>query len=150
MASAITTRYFDSAKDTAGLTLYFDTWAASINSVTNGDSTVITSTYYTTLPVNAAPYYGIKLKDSSGYVWEADSNDDPEKAITISAKWAYSATAPADIVHATIRLVTWMYRQRDNSTDLDRPVLAEGVMVLPAQIPSDVTAVLDRYRWRTA
>lgn len=150
-ASADSTRYFDSEKDVLedGLTLVFDTWMYSATTVTNGDTTAITSTYYKKLPLNGPPYHSLKLKDSSGYVWEADSNDDPEGVISIAGKWAYSTSAPADIVHATIRLAAWLYRQRDNSLDMDRPLLAEGVVILPAQVPSDVTAILDRYRWRT-
>lgn len=152
-ASSDTSRTFDSADypdgDTWGRALYFDTWCASITSVVNGDGTTITSTYYVTQPRNDAPYYAIKLKASSDYVWEADDNEDTEDAITVTGKWAYSATAPADITHACLRLALWYYRQRDNSTDLDRPLLAEGVTILPSAIPGDVTEILDHYAWRT-
>jgi hypothetical protein len=154
-ASADSTRYFDSS-DTRkgghvdGRLLLFDTWCSSITSVTNGDATVITSAYYVTEPRNGSRYYGIRLLTSSGYTWEAKSTtDDVEKAITIVGKWAYSTTAPADITHAALRLALWYYRQRDSSTDLDRPMLAEGVTILPSQVPADVLAILDSYRWRT-
>ncbi|MBD3354315.1 MAG: hypothetical protein GF364_22725 [Candidatus Lokiarchaeota archaeon] len=151
-ASADTSRTFDSAEypdgDVWGYTMYFDTWCASITSITNGDSTSITSSSYVTQPRNDTPIYAVKLKASSGYVWEADSNDDTEDAITVTGRWAWSTEAPADIKHATLRLALWYYRQRDNSTDLDRPLLAEGVTLLPSQLPRDVVEILDHYQWR--
>lgn len=153
-AAADSTRYFD-ARSTRygghvdGRLLLFDTWACALTSVTNGDGTVVASTKYVTEPRNGARYYGVKLLLSSGYSWEAQSDDDTEKAITVVGKWAWSTSAPADIVHATLRLGLWYYRQRDSSTDMDRPLLAEGVTILPSMIPADVTAILDAYRWRT-
>lgn len=153
-ASNDTTRYFDASSTQLGGHVYgrlllFDTWCASITSVTNGDGTVIASTYYVTEPRNGSRYYGIKLLESSGYSWEAQSDDDTEKAITIVGKWAWSTTAPADIKHACLRLALWYYRQRDNSTDLDRPLLAEGVTIMPSQMPADVERILAAYAWRT-
>lgn len=147
-ASAASDRYFDSVEDVDGLTLYLDTWCYSISTVTNGDSTEIDSDYYVTQPRNDAPYYAIKLKPSSGYTWEPDSNNDNENAITISGYWCYSTTVPEDIKHATLRLALWYYRQRDNSTDMDRPLLAEGVTILPSAVPADVIEILKRYKWR--
>lgn len=154
-ASADSTRYFDadSTRDGGhvdGRTLLFDTWCASITSVTNGDGTVVASTKYVTEPRNGSRHYGIKLLPSSGYAWEGQSDGDTEKAITIVGKWAYSTSAPADIIQTCLRLALWLYRGRDNSGDMDRPVLAEGVMILPGQMPADVVAVLDQYKWRTA
>ena len=154
-AAADTTRYFDAASilrggNVDGPRLYFGTWVcATPTTVTNGDTTVITSTYYVKEPRNAAPYYAITLLGSSGYSWEGKSTGDTENAITVIAKFAYSTSAPVDITHATLRLALWYYRQRDSSTDLDRPMLAEGVTILPSQIPADVTAILDAYKWRT-
>ena len=153
-AAADSTRYLDASTypngAVYGRTLYFGTWCAALTTVTNGDGTVITSDYYVTQPRNTGPFYAIKLLSSSGYTWEADSNDDPENAISIAGRWAWSTSPPTDIKHATLRLALWYYRQRDNSTDMDRPLLAEGVTILPAQIPADVTDILDRYRWRGA
>lgn len=155
-AAADSTRYFDAASTrngghVDGRTLLFDTWCCSITSVTNGDATAVAAASYVTEPRNGARFYGIKLLSSTGLAWEAKSTtDDAEKAITVVGKWAWSTTAPADIIHATLRLGLWLYRQRDSSTDMDRPILAEGVMVLPGQIPADVLRVLDQYKWRSA
>jgi len=154
-AAADSTRYFDASSTRAGghvdgRTLLFDTWACALTSVTNGNATAVAAASYVTEPRNGSRYYGIKLLSSTGLVWEAKSTtDDVEKAITVVGKWAWSLTAPADIVHATLRLGLWYYRQRDSSTDMDRPMLAEGVTILPSMIPADVVAILDAYRWRT-
>jgi hypothetical protein len=152
-AAADTTRTFDARSvyrggHLDGRELVFDTWCYSLTSVTNGDGTVIASTYYVTQPRNRTPFYGIKLLASSNYVWESDANADPEGAISLLGRWAYSTAPPADIVHATIRLVTWMYHQTTNQTDIDRPILAEGVLIMPAQLPKDVLDILDAYAWR--
>lgn len=153
-AAADSTRYFDATSrryggHVDGRLLLFDTWCCAITSVTNGDGSTIASTYYVTEPRNGSRYYGIKLLASSGLSWETDSDGDAEKAITVTGKFAWSTTPPADIVHATLRLALWYYRQRDSSTDMDRPMLAEGVTILPSMIPADVTHILDQYRWRT-
>ena len=151
-AVADSTRYLDASDWPGGAvygpTLYFDTWCASLTTVTNGDGTVIASTYYATLPRNTGPFYAIKLLSSSGYAWEDDSSGDPENAISIAGRWAYATAVPADIQHATLRLALWYYRQRNSSTDMDRPLLAEGVLVMPSQMPKDVTEIIDTYRWR--
>jgi len=149
-ATADTTLYLDADEAVDGRTLILPTWCAAITTVTNGDGTVITSDYYVTEPRNAAPYYAIKLLASSGYTWATDDNGDPENAISIAGRWAYSTSPPTDIKHAIRRLALWYYRQRDNSTDMDRPLLAEGVTILPSQKPKDVTEAIDRYRWRGA
>ena len=154
-ASADSTRYFDAAPvgeggHVDGRLLLFDTWCSSITSVTNGDGTAVAAASYVTQPRNATRFYGIKLLNSTGLSWERQTDDDTEKAITVVGKWAYSTSAPADIVQATLRLALWLYRGRDNSGDMDRPILAEGVMILPGQMPADVLRVLDQYKWRTA
>lgn len=143
-----TTRYLDADADTDGLTLIFDQWCASITTVTNGDGTEITSDYYVTLPRNDGPYYGIKLLSSSGYTWELDSNSDSENAISVEGRWGWSTTVPNDIVHVTIRLVSWMYHQRKNQQETDRTIITDGAVITPANMPRDIIAVLDQYKRR--
>ena len=147
--TADTTRNFDSVADVDGLTLYFDTWLASITTITNGDGTELETTDYVTQPRNDAPYYAVKLKNSSGYVWETDSSDDPEDAIEVEGLWAYYATLPDDVVQLTCRYAAWLYRQRDSHTDIDRVIVADGVVAMPGSIPADIREDLDAYRWRT-
>jgi hypothetical protein len=65
----------------------------------------------------------------------------------ITAIWRYSIAPPDDIVHATIRLAAWLYRQRGTANDPDRPTVADGGLVLlPSALPDDVRLILERYR----
>ncbi|MCC6615933.1 MAG: phage gp6-like head-tail connector protein [Anaerolineae bacterium] len=117
----------------------------SITSIVNGDGTTIASTKYVTLPKNVTPYYGIRLKASSGYAWEYE--DDPEDAITITGKWAYSASAPDDIVHATIRLAAYLYKQKDTQQVFEQVLTSPGgVLRMPSKLPTDVIELLEPYR----
>lgn len=144
-ASANTSKTFDADRDTDGAWLYLDEDLASINTVTNGDGDVLTaSTEYMTEPRNRTPYFAIKLISQSGLSWTWTTA--PENAITISGKWAYSTSAPDDIVHATLRLAAYLYRQRDNAADLDRPVYVGNATILPSQLPSDIKTILAPYR----
>lgn len=144
-ASANTSKTFDADRDTDGAWLYLDEDLASINTVTNGDGDVLTaSTEYMTEPRNRTPYFAIKLISQSGLSWTWTTA--PENAITISGKWAYSTTAPDDIVHATLRLAAYLYRQRDNAADLDRPMYVGNATILPSQLPSDIKTILAPYR----
>lgn len=144
-ASTDSTKYWDAVEDVDGKTLYIDDDLCAITTITNGDGTVLAATDYVTEPRSSTPYYGIRLLASSGYTWTYD--DDPENAITIAGKWAYSTTAPADIAHACIRLATWFYRQKDTTADAERPLLAgDGTIVMPSTVPNDVKALLAPYR----
>jgi hypothetical protein len=149
-ASTTASHYFTLGVDTEGpYMLWLDDYCAGITQVLNGDasSTEITSSQYTTIPKNTTPYYGIKILRSASKVWEF--TDDPEDAITVTGYWGYSTAAPSDIVHAAVRLTTFLYRQKDTSMDLDRPILTDaGVTLLPAGVPKDVVQLLISYRDR--
>lgn len=140
-ASSNTTRYFDAVEDVDGDTLYLDEDLCEIESITNGDGVAVTSDQYVTEPRNDTPWYAIKLKGSSSVVWTY--TDDPENAISISGKWAYSATPPAGIVHATLRLAAYYYKQRDAQV-FDVTAMPEtGEMIIPKGIPADVREILE-------
>lgn len=147
-ASGDTTRYFDAIEDVDHLqrTLYLgQNDLCQITTVTNGDSTVLTTSDYTTLPKNYTPYYALKIKLSSSNVWTYSTT--PEDAISISGRWAYSVTAPDDIKHACIRLTVWLYRQKDASSLGDVGSISQsGVVVEPAALPSDVQLILIPYK----
>jgi hypothetical protein len=143
-----TARKFDISDVLAdGVTLLLDKDLCSITSVTAGSDTVA-STNYTTQPRNETPYWAIRLKDNSTNSWDLETSDgDWENAIVVTGKWAYSSSAPADIQHACIRLVAWMYKQRETEADLDRPLLTgDGITILPSRLPADVVEILNRYR----
>jgi hypothetical protein len=133
--------------------LYFDTWLATtpttVSNKDDGTPEVITSGNYIMLPQNQSPHYGIKLLSSKGYVWTYE--DDPEIGISITGKWGWSEDAPEKVKHAVRRLVAFVYRQKDTSSDLDRPLLTgDGVTVMPSQLPHDVMKLIKPYRWRTS
>lgn len=140
-----TTKYFDAVSSVHKRFLYFDNMVCTeISSVVNGDGTTIASNKYTTEPRNESPYYGIALLSSSGFSWTY--NDDPENAIAVTAKWGWSASPPNDIVHLCIRLASWLYYQKDNAIDIDKPLLVSSGMLLPPGLPADVREILDFYQ----
>ena len=139
-------RSFAVGEDTEGPILWFDEDVASITSIVNkadsdSGTEAITSAHYVTIPRNKTPYRGVKLLASSNKVW--DFEDDPEGGITVTASWRYSETAPPEIQEAAKRLVAFLYRQKDSSADIDRPLLTgDGVTILPSMVPADVQKVL--------
>jgi len=144
-ASTATTKYFDAVADVHKRFLYFNNLVCvDITSVVNGDGVTIASNKYTTEPRNDSPYYGIALLGSSGFSWTY--TDDPENAIAITAKWAWSASPPNDIVHACIRVASWLYYQKDNAIDIDKPLLVSSGMLLPPGFPADIREMLEAYR----
>lgn len=144
-AAADTTRYFDAVRDVDGRKLLLDAPLAAITTITNGDSVAVTTGQYVTEPRNAAPYYALALKSNVAVAWTHTGT--PENAISILGRWAYSVSAPADIKQTTIRLAAYLYRQKDNSGDLDRGIAIGGnAMLLPAQLPKDIQQLLRPYR----
>lgn len=142
-AAADTTRYFDAVRDVNGSMLYLDAPLCAITTVTNGDGNTVASTKYVTEPRNTTPYYALQLKANAGVAWTYTST--PENAIAIAGKWAYSTTAPADIAQTTIRLAAYLYRQRDNASDLDRAIVGASGIMLPAALPKDIQTLLRPY-----
>lgn len=142
-----TTRYFDAIRDVDGRCLYLGkTPLCAITTVTNGDGSTISASYYVTEPRNETPYCALTLKSNAPVAWTYSGT--PENAIAIEGKWAYSEVAPYDVAQATLRLAAYLYRQKDNqSNDLDRPInTGGGVVLLPSTIPADVKSLLAPYR----
>lgn len=116
----------------------------TVTKLTNGDSVEIPSGSYRLFPRNDSPKWLIHLDESKSW-----SFSDSDSEISVEGTWGYSATAPADIVHACIRLAAFLYRQKDTSADIDRPMITgDGVTIMPSALPVDVTRVLDRYKRR--
>jgi len=138
------TRYFDAVEDVDGKTLWVEDDLCAITTITNGDGVEVASDEYVTEPRNATPYYSIKLLTSSNKSWAYET--DAENAISITGRWGWSTQPPADIVQAVIRLAAYLYRQRDNHSDLDRPVSVDGGMMLPTRFPADVMEICMQYR----
>ncbi|MGB8648859.1 MAG: hypothetical protein WCF84_26720 [Anaerolineae bacterium] len=146
-ASTDTTRYFDALQNVDDLTLVFDIYCCGITTVVNGDGSTLPSSVYITLPPNITPYYGIKLLASGGYVWQYLS--DPENAIAVTGKWAYSLAAPAKIKRATLVLAKYLYRQLNADSDADRPLMTgDGVVIMPSNLPKLFWDLVGGYRRR--
>ena len=141
------TREFAVGLDTNRLVLLFDDDIYSITTVkTDADGTsprTIASGNYITMPRNKTPYYGIKILSSSNEYW--DYTDDPEMGIEITGRWAYSVSAPDDIVQACARWAAYMYRQRDAQVFDVTAIPSAGVIEIPKGIPKDVKILLDPY-----
>jgi len=140
------TKYF-TIDDIDGQNLYL--WGydlLSVTKLTNGDGVEIASGSYKLFPRNDNPKWIIRLNEDKAWNF---TNGDSE--ISVAGTWGYSATAPADITHACIRLAAFLYRQKDTSADIDRPmVTGDGVTIMPSGLPSDVQKLLDRYKRRAA
>lgn len=143
-AGTNTIRYYDATRDVDGRTLRLDRDLCSINTVTNGDGSVIGATSYVTEPRNDTPYYAITLLGTSGVQWTWATN--PENAIAISGKWAYSTAAPDDIVQAATRLTAYYYRQKDAQTFETTASPELGIVTVPMAVPRDVLALLAPYK----
>ena len=137
-ASATGTRYFDAVADVRGRTLYLGEDLCSITSVTNGNGNLVTG--YVTEPRNSAPYYALTIKSNVAENWTYSSY--PENAITIVGKWAYSATAPATIVHLTKWLAAAMYRGKDNIPVAGENGIAAAVDILAGDVPPDIRIIM--------
>lgn len=148
--SANTTKYFNAKADIFGRTLYFcdGLEAATLTTITNGDNTtIVVNTDCVTVPSNGTPIYGLTMMQSSSKLWVQTNAGDNERAISILAAWGYSLTAPDDVVAATIRLTSFLYRQRESNADLDRAVsVGDGMVLLPGRLPADIAAILEPYR----
>ena len=138
-AAADATHYFDDDNlDGDGDTLILDGDLCAITSITNGDGDTVTTSDYKTEPRNSTPYNALIMRGTSSLAWDGSTAD-----ISIVGRWSYSTGAPASVKQACIRLTAFMYRQRDTSTDIDRPLVTDsGVTILPSALPNDVTQLL--------
>jgi hypothetical protein len=143
--AATATRYYnpDLNVDERG-DLVLDYPLLTVTTLTNGDGNVVTASQYVLRPTNATPKYAIRLKPSTGLVWVWVT--DPDNAITVVGTWGYSTTAPADILMATLRLVGYLYKQRDAQVFDVTAMTNGGIVTIPAGIPSDVLSIVSRYR----
>ena len=133
-AASDSVRYFSDC-DVSGATLYLDHDLCAITSIVNGDGEPLTE--YTTDPRNRKPWYALTLKDGA---WST-VND-----IAITGKWAYMQQADASIQHIAIRLTAWLYKQKDNHTDMERTTVVGNMTILPSRLPADIDELLHPYR----
>lgn len=146
------TRHYTASIDVSRNTLWLDKDLNTVGTdgIVAGTDTIATTNYVTS-PRNDKPHYAITIKSQASVDWgDPTSDGDYENAISVHGQWAYSSAVPEDIQHAMLRLTKWYYKQgRVTDETADRPIVLEsGATVLPSQIPSDVTDILDRYRYR--
>lgn len=150
-AATDTTKYFDAEDDTSESYTMLD-WTpygldlAQITSIVNGDGVTIPASAYVLEPRHYPPYYGVKLKVSSGLYFEYDNDSDHENAVAVTGRWAYSITAPADVVHACIEIASLFYKQRDSNTDALRPIIAGNATILPIGLSTQSREILNNYK----
>jgi hypothetical protein len=151
-AAADTTRYYtplyrrdvlgDLEDD--GRTLWLGADLCALTSITNGNGTAIALSDVVTIDINVKPWYAIRLKDSANIEWTFTGT--PEYSISVVGRFAYSTTAPADIVSATLMLGAYLYRRREGGPDTDRNIIsADGVLMAPARFPTDVSTIIKKY-----
>jgi len=147
------TKKFDADADIENETLYFSSGfelAGEPSAVSNGDGTaLVADTDYVMVPLNRFPAYGLQMLPSSSNYWQGKSNGDHVNAISVTGSWGYSTSAPNDVVQAAKRLSAFLYRQRDTNADADRPLIVEGVTILPSSLPRDVERMLSPYVLRS-
>lgn len=128
------TRYYDNT-NADGAILYLDTDLLTVDEIIS-DSVEVEAQNCLLLPRNYARHYAILRKGGSAW----------GESIEVTGTWGFSATPPADIVHACIRLAAYYYRQRDAQVFDVTAMPEQGVITVPRGIPADVRVILDRYK----
>jgi hypothetical protein len=129
--------------------LWFNKYdCCQITTIVNGNSEVVGSDKYVTLPINAtedgSPFFGLRLKLNASTVWTW--NNSPDAAISVTGRWAYSITPNSDIVYAATVLAAEMYRKKDNSIDANRTIVTRDGIISKVSFPEDVMAIINNYR----
>ena len=95
--------------------------------------------------VGAMPHYTVRITDGSDFTF-GEYSVSPEQTIEITGNWGFDLVVPEDVFGAIIRLTAFLYQQKDNAMELDRPIAMSNSMILPASLPSDVEAIAKFYR----
>ena len=132
--------------DVDGDTLYLDADLVSVQTLTNGDGTVISSSDYWLLPMNVSvtgqnaldgSFSAIKLKSTKQWEFSTDGR------ISVEARWGYMQGVPIDIVRIAMRIAYWYWAKRNETGAVN--VVGEQTTQQTDAYPADVTIVLDRY-----
>ena len=105
-------RLFDTS---GGGVLEFDVDLHALDEVVNGDGTVVDPADYWLLPANTRPKWGIRLKPTSGVMWELDPDGNAEQAVSVSGWWGYSASPPPAVASVALRLAVYYHQRRAQS-----------------------------------
>lgn len=93
----------------------------------------------------AKPYNTLRITEGSDFSFR-DFTVSSERSIAINGLWGYQDEVPNDVFGAIVRLAAWLYQQKDNAMELDRPIAMSNAMVLPPSLPTDVAAIAGFYR----
>lgn len=166
--SGIVFLFLGTPQQAIGLTCWFGFPAVANNGIYTYDAgdviaeTVIGQTaIQTTLKVPTGHYqagHTLLIEDEMEII-QSVSAGTPNDTLTVS-RGASGTTAVAhvngtsillniynpDIVHATARLVSYLYRQKDSNSNMgDIGISGFGQMILPLSMPQDVKAILNQY-----
>jgi hypothetical protein len=142
------THYY-TVNDISDDTLYLDADLVSVTTLTNGDGTVISSSDYWLLPMNASvtgqngydgSFWGIKLK--STHQWQTPTDG----RISLNGRWGFMQGVPVDVVRCAMRIAYWYWTKRNQTGASD--VAGEQITQQSDSYPLDVRIVLERYKRR--
>lgn len=139
-------REFHPEDDVQGPWLLLGDDLAEVVSVTNGDGTAWTQgVQYVTWP-SRPPFW--KLKAVGGYSWGWSTDPDLDR-IQVDGYWGRTRNLEGESREAVIKLAAFLYRQRDNVSDADRPIVTpEGIVLMPARLPPEIQSFVKRRRKR--
>jgi len=150
--AAAASGYYDVPEDS---TLWMgDDWV-SVSSVVNGDGTAIAASLYDAWPRNAVSKVAVRLKDSSGLSWAANSGGDEIGVITVTGSSGYvdraasdakSALVISNTKRAALIIASALYRKRTGQETQAATVTGAGVVLTPQGIPRDAVQLLEGYR----
>jgi hypothetical protein len=112
-----------------GPVLLLDEELAAAASAITGSPTV------SYLPENGGPPYHAIINEDS--YWTSP--------ISVTGLWGYSEMPPPNVELACLRLTKWAYELRSTTRGDSVVVTDQGAVLLPAQFPSDVLALLSPY-----
>lgn len=143
-ASADTIQTFNVLDRVIGKTLYLQTDLAQVTTVKN-DTVAVAGANYKLLAdhPHTTAYNRIKLLTGS---WSYTTSVYPDAAAEITGRFAYSVTAPDDIIQACIQLCIAVWRQRNTVANISTAMVsADGTLVLPDGLPKSVVDLLEPF-----
>lgn len=124
--------------------IFFDDISNVVSLTINGN--LIDPTHYIVhKPVSEEPAVKITLKNICPYRFSNYAFEEDFSEVVVNGVWSYSTNCPQDVFGALVRLTSWLYHQKDNAADYDRPVIFSDKITLPSGIPNDVTMILNGY-----
>jgi hypothetical protein len=114
----------------------------SVDSLTNGEGTAISSTGYWLEPRNKAPYRYIRLRSSESWVFDSDGE------VEVAGSWGYS-TGPDDTIKQCVRETARYLLDLRASQVWDVTATPElGIITVPKGMPAHVKMALSQGSYR--